>query len=74
MMARKKVWIEKGTDHDPKYTMVCWRWQCYGKEFVEANEWDILNWPSQSCDLNPLQHVLHLQKTEGRKNEKTGSS
>lgn len=30
------------------------------KEFLKAKKWEILQWSSQSPDLNPPEHAFHL--------------
>ncbi len=33
-------------------------------EFLKVKKWNILQWPSQSPDLNPTEHAFHLLKTK----------
>lgn len=30
------------------------------KEFLNAKKWNVLQWPSQSANLNPVEHAFHL--------------
>lgn len=45
------------------------------KEFFKAKKWNVVQWPSQSPDLNPIEPAFHLLKTILNKNKqevKTG--
>ncbi len=35
-----------------------------GMVFLMVKKWNILQWPSQSPDLNPIEHAFHLRKTK----------
>ncbi len=34
------------------------------QEFFKVKKWNILQWPSQSPKLNPIEHAFHLLKTK----------
>ena len=44
-------------DNDPKHTVKA------TQEFFKAKRWNILQWPSQSPNVNPIKHAFHLLKT-----------
>jgi len=37
------------------------------QEFLKEKKWNILQWPSQSPDLNPIKHAFHLLKAKLKK-------
>lgn len=45
-------------DNDPKHTAKA------TQKFFKAKKWNILQWPSQSPGLNPIEHAFHLLKTK----------
>ncbi|CAJ0943504.1 unnamed protein product [Ranitomeya imitator] len=60
-----KLWDAEGAplyresmDNDPKHKAKA------TQEFIKAKKWNIFEWPSQSSDLNPIEHAFHLLKTK----------
>lgn len=45
-------------DSDPKHTAKA------TQEFFKTKKWNILQWTSQSPDLNPIEHAFHVLKTK----------
>ncbi|CAJ0940801.1 unnamed protein product [Ranitomeya imitator] len=45
-------------DNDPKHKAKA------TQEFIKAKKWNIIEWPSQSPDLNPIERAFHLLKTK----------
>ncbi len=45
-------------DNDPKHT------EKATEEFLKVKKWIILQWASQSPDLNLIEHAFHLLKTK----------
>ena len=45
-------------DNDPKHTAKA------TQAFFKAKKWNILQWPSQLPDLNPIEHAFNLLKTK----------
>ncbi len=46
------------------------------EEFLKVKKLNILQWPSQSPDFNPIEHAFNLlnDKTKGRKTHKQGTT
>ncbi len=49
-------------DNDPKHPTSSF------KEFIRAKNWKIIDCPSQSPDLKPIEHEFHPLKSKGRNN------
>lgn len=47
-------------DNDPKHAANA------TKELISKKKWKVLAWPSQSPDLNPIEHTFHLLKEKMR--------
>lgn len=45
-----------------------------GWEFFKAKKWNILQRPSQSFDLNPMEHAFHLLNTRLKAERATNNS
>ena len=56
LIGRRRFTVQM--DNDPKHTAKA------TKEFFKAKKWNVLQWPSQSPDQNPVEHAFHLLKTK----------
>ncbi len=45
-------------DNDPKHKAKA------SQQFLKVKKWNILQWPNQSPDFNPIEHAFHLLKTK----------
>ena len=47
-----------------RWTMIRSILQKQPKSFFKSNKWNVIQWPSQSPDLTPIEHAFPLLKTK----------
>ncbi len=62
---KRKLWVFM-QDNDPKHTAKINKAYLDKRCKVEGKEFDVLEWPSQSPDLNPLEHIWRYVKVKLR--------
>lgn len=61
---RFTVQMDNDPNHIGKATQTFWK----------AKKWNVLQWPIQSLDLNPIEHAFHLRQNLRQKDQQTSNN